>query len=154
MICRKDVDVDVAKMSMSAPLLRLFRQNCGAQIDISRHRHRFDIFSTNHLSLRTVESALADPELRSKRPREGPFTHPLQRGRWAGSAFGGRFRTQPGLLSLFPTCVALLGGAPFRGGVQTESIRFSHEGKFSSPLPSAKRVVDITKITSIDRNSM
>ena len=43
-ICRNDIDV--AGMSLSAPLLRRFRQNGGAEIDISStstsFRHRFD----------------------------------------------------------------------------------------------------------------
>ena len=62
-------DVDSAEMSISAPLLLLFRQNYGAEIDVlamsTSFRHgaeidistfrfvsfRFDVFSTNHFSL-------------------------------------------------------------------------------------------------------
>ena len=51
--CRNDIDA--AEMSLLAPLLRLFRQNCGAEIDMSAtstsSRHRFNMFSTNHFSL-------------------------------------------------------------------------------------------------------
>ena len=72
-------------------------------------------------NLRALTRASKRLGLRSKTPIEGPPTHPLQRGMWAESALGGRFRTQPSPCGAVYTTARQLAYS-FRLGVVAEPV--------------------------------